>query len=317
MPIRSFFVPRDRRREALEVFYGNVDANERSQRVEETWELACSGELDLSGLALAERDGKPVGAALCVFQPDGTAFIWPPVVLPDERNAEPVADSLLSLLRERVDRTPHCWIAQALLEPGRPLDERRLTRNGFPYLLDLLFLQRLLDTPLLDEPLPDLHVETYDEHRNRHVFARVLERTYEGSLDCPELNGRRSGEQALQSHRTRNWKPELWKLYRHAGREVGVVLVAEHSDQRAWELVYLGVVPEARGRGYGRALVADVLRGAKRAGVESVFLSVDTRNTPARKVYERLGFIPVGRRRVFVRFGPRSRNRSPRADRTA
>jgi ribosomal protein S18 acetylase RimI-like enzyme len=65
-------------------------------------------------------------------------------------------------------------------------------------------------------------------------------------------------------------------------------------------VAYLGVVPEARGRGLGMELIARALREAWAAGVRSVTLSVDARNRPAWKLYQAAGFEPHDRREVYL-----------------
>jgi ribosomal protein S18 acetylase RimI-like enzyme len=52
------------------------------------------------------------------------------------------------------------------------------------------------------------------------------------------------------------------------------------------------VRPEARGQGIGRALLAEVVEPARTAGFDHVSLEVMLRNTEARHLYERLGFVP-------------------------
>ena len=89
--------------------------------------------------------------------------------------------------------------------------------------------------------------------------------------------------------------------------EEGVALIAE-EDGRALGFVFcvLGdrgrrtahvtdiyVRPEARGRGLGRALLAELVEPARAAGLEHVSLEVLVRNSEARRLYERLGFAPV------------------------
>jgi hypothetical protein len=52
----------------------------------------------------------------------------------------------------------------------------------------------------------------------------------------------------------------------------------------------VGVIPEYRGRGIGRALLLKALAGFAAAGVRRVFLEVTARNEPAVRMYRRLGF---------------------------
>jgi len=90
--------------------------------------------------------------------------------------------------------------------------------------------------------------------------------------------------------------------------EEGVALIAEDDDGRALGFIFcvLGdrgrhtahvtdfyVRPEARRGGIGRALLAELIEPARGAGLEHVSLEVLMRNTDARRLYERLGFVPV------------------------
>jgi ribosomal protein S18 acetylase RimI-like enzyme len=52
----------------------------------------------------------------------------------------------------------------------------------------------------------------------------------------------------------------------------------------------VGVVPEYRGRGLGRALMLKALAGFAAAGVRRAFLEVTARNEPAVRMYRALGF---------------------------
>lgn len=65
------------------------------------------------------------------------------------------------------------------------------------------------------------------------------------------------------------------------------------------ELGNVAVSAEWRGCGLGARLVEEVLRRAALRGVREVFLEVRPTNTVARRLYEQLGFRPVGRRRNY------------------
>ena len=54
---------------------------------------------------------------------------------------------------------------------------------------------------------------------------------------------------------------------------------------RTGEIAYLGLVPEARGRGFGQALILQGISAANRAGILNLGLSVDVRNSPAIQLY--------------------------------
>jgi ribosomal-protein-alanine N-acetyltransferase len=94
-------------------------------------------------------------------------------------------------------------------------------------------------------------------------------------------------------------------------RPTAELLVMEHGDEGVvgyavlWcvldqgELANVAIAARMRGRGLGRALLAEVLAVAKSRGVESVFLEVRESNAPALGLYQRFGFHEVGRRRGY------------------
>lgn len=84
------------------------------------------------------------------------------------------------------------------------------------------------------------------------------------------------------------------------GRLVGVAR-AEVRLPRVWVLGGVYVEPDARGRGWGRELLGAALRSAESTGA-TVALYVREDRSPARALYESVGFRPVGRR-VWVDLG--------------
>lgn len=60
----------------------------------------------------------------------------------------------------------------------------------------------------------------------------------------------------------------------------------------------IAVAPAFRGRGIGTALIEDLIAEA-RASERSVSVHVEMQN-PARSLYDRLGFVPVGEHGVYV-----------------
>lgn len=61
----------------------------------------------------------------------------------------------------------------------------------------------------------------------------------------------------------------------------------------------VAVFPEHRGRGVASALLAALIEKAKLLGGEFISLEVRPTNTSAVRIYERLGFCTVGRRKNF------------------
>jgi ribosomal-protein-alanine acetyltransferase len=68
---------------------------------------------------------------------------------------------------------------------------------------------------------------------------------------------------------------------------------------REIHITNLAVRPTSRRRGVARALLGHVLDGARRDGMELVFLEVRPTNLEAVALYERFGFRVIGRRKGY------------------
>ena len=75
------------------------------------------------------------------------------------------------------------------------------------------------------------------------------------------------------------------------------------GDPAARWLNFIGVAPEARGRGLGARLLADVEREAMLRGVERIELAVAPRNAGAIRLYESEGYRPVERPGASLAYG--------------
>ncbi len=92
--------------------------------------------------------------------------------------------------------------------------------------------------------------------RSDAELARLVEGTYEQTLDCPALNGVQDCADALAGYRgASSFDPSLWFIVRHEQRDVGCLLLADFADSDQRLLVYMGLLPEARGKGLGIELV--------------------------------------------------------------
>ncbi len=283
----------------LQILFQHLPLSERQGTIARVQQMFARGELDLDGLLVARSDGKPVGALLTNVAPGAVGLVWPPRVLPG-RERVVVEDGLLEHARTRF-RSRGVKLAQALLMPDEAGFGRSLERNGFPHITRLWFLRHHLELSAVDLSAPEqLTFGTY-RPRNPERFVATLLRTYEGTQDCPELNGVRTVDEILAGHRAQgSFNPEFWWLASAGTEPVGVLLVNPAADQLTWELVYLGVVPEVRGRSFGRQLVRKALCEAKLGQAQAVTLSVDARNQPAQQIYHQLGFEVWDRREVYL-----------------
>jgi ribosomal protein S18 acetylase RimI-like enzyme len=308
--------PPDEREAALALLLSHLPAAERAEQVRELLGSASAGALSLDGLLVARSVGRRVAAGFFVPQPGRVAFVWPPAV--DDDSPSVYADVARAILNETARRLDAAGvrIGQCLLDPAGQRERMALDECGFLRVTELEFLHRALDEGTADpttDPIEtvsspdDWRGEPFTPNRDEGLFADLLERTTIGTADCPELNGLRDGAEALAGHRASGeFDPALWLCYRAGGAAAAALLMTAHSDRNAWEIVYLGVVPEHRGRGWGRLLVSDALARARRAGQGGVFLAVDCRNTPARRLYEQAGFRAIGRQAVHLRLTGRT-----------
>lgn len=77
----------------------------------------------------------------------------------------------------------------------------------------------------------------------------------------------------------------------------GFILMRQAGDEA--EVLTLTVLPEARRRGRGHALMQAALASCRTRGVSDVFLEVAADNAAARALYQRLGMFESGRRRGY------------------
>ncbi len=131
-------------------------------------------------------------------------------------------------------------------------------------------------------------------------FTKLVEATYTDTCDCPALSRFRTTTQVLDSYRTTEaYAAGLWfRVTDQTGKDVGCAIFATHSSEEATEaspavgsveIVYMGLIPGARGKGYGKRLVQKAFDVARDIGADQVLLAVDRANDPAKSIYLRSG----------------------------
>ncbi len=260
--------------------------------------MLTRGELDL--LAAYDAD-QLAGAMFFSLGPGAVGLAWPPQVRPGFPQAV-VEDRLVREATTRL-QAQGVKLCQALLLPEETVQGRSLLRNGFSCITTLLMLSLSVNRlSTIQESSEQLTFEAFDA-QNRQTFEQTLLRTYEQTQDCPELNGVRSIDEILAGHQGQGeWDARRWWLAFLDGEAVGVLLVGAPPDAAAWEMVYLGVIPEARGQRLGRQLVTKALREARSAGASQMLVSVDGRNRVALELYQHFGFEPREQREVYLAF---------------
>ena len=84
----------------------------------------------------------------------------------------------------------------------------------------------------------------------------------------------------------------LWTIEDAGGRDVGMLWVAPHPTMPNAIWIYdFAVVPEARGRGVGRAALDALDAWARERAIDQIGLHVFGSNDIARRLYLRAGFV--------------------------
>ena len=132
-------------------------------------------------------------------------------------------------------------------------------------------------------------------------FRQLVDRTYVHTLDVPELNGIRDSHNTLAGYAAcLPPEPRPWWLLRNPnGDNIGCLLLCPYSDFA--ELVYVGLVPESRGKGYAFTIMQFAHQWALQRGLHRMVLAVDHRNEPAMKLYQSLGYDTFGSVTAWMR----------------
>jgi ribosomal protein S18 acetylase RimI-like enzyme len=245
---------------------------------EVTQRLRLAGDLERRSRGVEAPQGL-VGAALSFGSHDDTDVVIDPALDPDVRRQ--VEDTLLG------------WVLEAgigkLESPAHDAGRLgSLARHGFVPAWSSFELERSPELPLPDAPLPvgvDLRPFDRDEHA-----AAVHTLLYRFWTEVP-------------THRHRDLDEWRELFLGHAGfdagqqvvawrgeQPVGVAICRTYSGDAGW-IMQLGVAPEERGSGLGRALLVEA---AARLGaleeVATVGLAVVARNVNALGLYRSAGF---------------------------
>lgn len=282
---------------ATQLLFAHESEADRERSAARCRDALATGGLDPAGLLVAcDSEGTLCGAMLVQSLPGALGLAWPPGVRSD-RDARRCEDALATTARDWL-RRQGVKVCQAFVTDDARHTMTALERHGFRFTTQVLHLQ--LDHLAAQSASPvrvALVIEQYTPSR-RNLFRQTLLTTYEGSRDCPELNGSRTAEELWAAF---GEPSELgWFLIAVDDTPIGLLLLDEGGASSGAEVAYLGLVPGARGQGYGDDLVRLAVNVAQAAGRSTLTLSVDARNAPARHLYRRHHFRECGHQNVFL-----------------
>jgi mycothiol synthase len=261
--------------------------------------MAIHRAINLQELRVAEHGGRLVCAMLPILNAGRTMLLLAGGDFHDP-HAQQAAEMLIEQACER--HRSRALLAEALIDPypGHLVDI--YTARGFETIAELVYLQVPSSQPVAEAQLPPgLHWRSYSAQAHP-LFAQAVLRTYEQSLDCPGLNGKRGIEDILAGHKAcGRFDPKLWLLLCTESEPLGALLLTRPFADEGLELVYLGLVPEARGRGLADLLMQQALWLAAQWRAKTLFLAVDAANAPAQRLYYRFGMRRICSKLALVR----------------
>lgn len=290
--------------EVLDFFLSRLPEQARKDRIanlKQTFLLKSKSEADqgFPGLFHWKREGQILGVLYTFLRPDKTILALPPVVLPDEppQILEIIYDQLIEYAKLN-----HSPVVMLLVDNDQELDSVCRPHGGFQKISDLLYLVCESDLFPKKSPAKKLRFIPFCEQDWTKMVA-LVEETYRQTRDFPRLNGICPTESILNSYREDHpFIPELWFFIEFQDRPVGTLILTELEKSKLFELTYMGIIPEARGKGLAHEIVAFVKFMAGTHGAERLLVSVDIQNDPAIKVYSRHDFQVYDRKEIYARF---------------
>ena len=241
--------------------------------------------IDTSQMFVAESHGSIVYALLPIVSPGRTVLLLAPSAVP---SAPAAAQTIEQVCRRFA--AMDIQLAQVLIEPKCHAARQVFRDQGFDELAELLYLVGPVPRNPPPPQLPPEFTLTSYSPQTHAGFAAAILQSYRQSLDCPALNGVRDIEDIIQGHKaTGQFDPKMWWLLKEKDQPRGVLLMSPIPHTDVIELVYLGLMPEARGRGLAGHMMDLAMHLAKQAARPRISLAVDSINNPALKLYYRAG----------------------------
>jgi len=299
--------------EALKLVFQKASEPSKSAQVGAALDEIEHSAVENRILLVARRNAEPVGAVWAQIRAGRVAAIWPPGLADSETSGTAVALVNAAVLKAAKSgvRLIHSLLAEDQLQEATWLID-----CGFKEAADLQYLvcpraKFPSDRPrseLIFEPICEPSTTAMSQEKLARL-ARIIERTYEKSLDCPALQGVRYDEDVIAGYQgTGEFNPSRWFFVRHPQREsdIGCLLLTRHPREARAEIVYMGISPDARGNGWGLEIVRyaqwlSCQTAMGQAVDQELVLAVDAANRPAVDSYLRAGFEIRARRRVFLR----------------
>jgi len=233
-------------------------------------------------------------------------FISSPRPIPMLGTTETQVQEISAAIRAALDELPtlapgQVALAQILLETKMHWGAQACENAGMTFVGRLEYLRRPLtpadsslhtpEWPAGIRVRPVIDPMDFSADGDGTKLAAALDASYVDTLDCPELCGIRSTRDVIDSHQSAGaFDPNHWYLIEHDHAPVGCCLLTLNPQLHSVELVYIGIGPTVRGHGLARMVLSHAIKNIACEGMTEMTCAVDTRNTPALRIYEAMGF---------------------------
>jgi len=297
------------RRQSLWLVYSSLPAEHRAALVASTLVDSVDPETAFADLVIARRDKQIVAATWVQAAPGRTAVVWAPQLIDGE--PETTVTALFKEIDVRLEVGDFDF-AQSTQMSDEGVIPDHLRIHDFQCAARLLYLICDVATagdiqrggtvePVGHDQGRPLKFEPFTESEADRLMS-LVERTYVETQDIPAMNDLRTMADVFDGYRhTGAFDPHNWFFVQFEGRDVGCLLLADHPEMDQFELMYMGVVPEARGQGLGKWITEQAIRHTLQAGRPRLILGVDADNSPALLIYTSAGFQSCQDRSVFLR----------------
>lgn len=304
---------------ALAMLFANLSPVDQHRLIAESIERMNRQPPETWGLFWARNGHLAASVSMALEMPGRTASFFPSStqeiafdVATQRESRKLVAQGLISSIEDlslRVLQRLNQWLvdrriafSQCLLDHPSPELVSLLTRAGYQQLCDLEFMVSLRETwPADYKPTGRMRCAHASKYAASEL-ARLVEATYQGSLDCPAMDGWRTIEDCLAGYAaTGDSATDRWWVIETDDGPCGVLLTTEHRATRQWELMYVALLPNVRGRGLAREALEYLHHEARTSDADSVYLSVDASNVPAIRIYDLLGYQHLATRTIFAK----------------
>nr|WP_298964741.1 GNAT family N-acetyltransferase [uncultured Halomonas sp.] len=303
-PIQIVQCPPSRRREALLHLAAAHDPEQQAALSSAVKAMYNQPDTRWEGLWISLEAGQVTGAIWVQPLPMEMAQLWLPKV--DGAHAR----ALLGAAYEWVTNQP-IRLCHLELSPQAAVPEALLLEFGMQRLASLEHLvgsthRRLAMNearPLTLQPLG-----AFSQAEQINLLAAVGH----DSLDSVPLRDVLSVNELLAGFQQQDSQaPQHWYAVHYQDALVGVLLLAPRPLLNRWELMLMGLIPEWRGMGLGRALLNSALALAQQSGTQEVVLAVDEVNVPAKRLYQQAGFKQYAQQRLLAWKGGGERSEAP------